>query len=76
MKHLLEAQHFPCLEVNNEGKTLPHDKRELEKTMQKCLQIMRQGIQQKNSMNKCSLLMRKLREFNEKDAETLTRKEK
>ena len=34
------------------------------------------GDSTKNSMTKCSLLMRKLREFNEKDAETLTRKEK
>ena len=36
---------FPLYKVNNEGKTLSHDKRELEKTMQKCLQMMRQGIQ-------------------------------
>ena len=30
----------------------------------------------KNSMKKCSLIMRKLREFNEKDAETLAHNEK
>ena len=33
---------FLLFKVNNEGKTLSHDKRELEKTTQKCLRIMRQ----------------------------------
>ena len=42
VKTFARSTSFLLLKVNNEGKTLSHDKTELEKTMQKCLHIMRQ----------------------------------
>ena len=73
---LARSTTFPLFRSQQWGKNTSTWQKRIRENDAEMLTDNEAGDSTKNSMNKCSLLMRKLREFNEKDAETLTRKEK